>query len=224
MSSSRRKPQPEQPPQQPFGQQPEGPAAEPAIDPTDMAEAPVRPFIPEATPYPAPPVHAPGEYFAPQSHEPYQEVPESDEQFLADWAAEREAPVTAEVTTPSTPEGEANKDRRAFRRTKKGLAWLGTAAVAAVIGFGGSAVADQVVERDGILATDSRETGEFFISMQETVTEPAQYLAEGMLAVGGLVVTRRMGASALRGTKRAYRAKFPKKEKNNRGNSSEAES
>lgn len=250
MSSRRQSPFAEQPPEQPHqpgSQQPEGPAVDPGMSAGDYAEPPVAPsHSPETVTYPEPPSYTPGEFPAPPTHDPYGELPEedqrfmdmwavgqaeaagvaeTDEAFLGRWTAQREDPAgDAEQATTTPPETDKKPDTRAFRRTKKGFAWLGTAAAAAVIGFGGSAVADQVIEQDGIFATDSRETGEAFIAFQETVAKPAEYAAEGMLAIGGLVVSRRIVWSAGRATKRAYRAKFPKKDKKNEGDSSEAES
>jgi len=162
-----------------------------------------------------------------------------DEGLFAQSDAAPVAPAEAAPAAPATPAdaeaaptepaaGEADAaapaEKKKRLRNVTGKKWLAAMGIVAAVGFGGNVIADQIVDGDGIFATDSRDTGEAVIQLQENVLNNVEYAAEGMLALTGVAVAGRTLRASGRFVGKGYRKLRPKKNNANEGNDAPAES
>jgi len=153
-----------------------------------------------------------------------------DEGLFAQPDAAPAAPATpadaeAAPTEPAAGEADAAAPAEKKRlRNLTGKKWLAAMGIVAAVGFGGNLVADQIVDGDGIFATDSRDTGEAVIQLQENVLNNVEYAAEGMMALTGLSIAGRTLRASGRFVGKGYRKLRPKKNNANEGNDAPAES
>lgn len=172
-----------------------------------------------------------------QAERPELHGPEDDDMWATDPLARPvhypEGTPPRPVTAPAVPaDGEAapaaaaaqpdGETKRKRMRNVTGKKWLASAALLGVIGFGGNVITDQIVDQDGIFATDSRETGEAAMEVQQ-YTDYVEYGAGGMLAITGLAIAGRSIRASGRFVSGTYRKLRPKKN-NIESESSETES